>query len=240
MIKEDHSGHRQRIFQRMDRDLPDHEVLEAMLFPMMPRRNTNDLAHRLLERFGSIYEVCAAPLEELKQVDGIGNSIAQGLRCYGVLLEKQLERIARGYEGKFSAWKFAEHIRKNRIEEEIELLELYLLDKEGKVFFRYRFTSQEEETVVLPTHTLARILVQDNPYGVVLVHNHPNGFTTPSANDDKATLGVQTICNRHGVRLCDHIVYGDNHVYSYVLERRINKANGKPYIRRETMVMTEE
>ncbi len=229
-IKEDHSGHRQRIFQRMDKNIPEHELLEALLFSLIPRRNTNNLAHRLLERFGSIYEVFAASVEDLKSVEGIGDSIAHGIRCNGVFMEKYFESIVRLFVGKFNAREFAAYIRRNYIEEHTEFLELYLLNQAGEAFQRYRFVDGEQGFVFLPTNKLAKILVQEKPYGIVMTHNHPNGYATPSARDDSSTLAVQEICLRHGVRLCDHIVYGGNNVYSYVLENRVNPKNNMPYV----------
>ncbi len=230
MIKEDHSGHRQRIFQRMDKNLPDHELLEALIFPLMPRRNTNDLAHRLLERFGSIYEVLAASVEELKQVEGIGDRIANGIHCNGVLMEKYFENIVRLFTGKFDAGAFAKYVRENYIEEGTEFLELHLVNQAGRVFRRHRFTDGKHGFVVLSPQQLAKILIQEQPYGLVMVHNHPNGYAVPSASDDGSTLSVQEICLRHGVRFCDHIIYGGNSVYSYVLENRKNPKNGMPYV----------
>ena len=54
----EHEGHRKRIIQKLETGaLLDHELLEIMLFSMLPRRNTNDIAHRLLQKFGSIEEI---------------------------------------------------------------------------------------------------------------------------------------------------------------------------------------
>ena len=82
----EHAGHRKRIIQKLESGtLLDHELLEIMLFSVLPRRNTNDLAHRLLNQFGSIHEVYAASMEELMKVPGIGESIAAHIRCTGIV-----------------------------------------------------------------------------------------------------------------------------------------------------------
>ena len=82
----EHEGHRKRIIQKLESGtLLDHEVLEILLFASLPRRNTNDIAHRLLQKFGSMQEVFSASQEELKKVKGIGDTTATNLRCIGII-----------------------------------------------------------------------------------------------------------------------------------------------------------
>ena len=75
-----HSGHRQRMFQRFMESGFDgyqpHEILEVLLFEVQPRRNTNELAHRLLDRFGSLRGVLCADRDALMQVRGVGRVTA--------------------------------------------------------------------------------------------------------------------------------------------------------------------
>ena len=72
-----HDGHRQRMYEKMKQNaLAEHEWLEVLLYGMQPRRNTNEVAHRLLRRFGTVEDVLEASLEELQTVDGVGIKIA--------------------------------------------------------------------------------------------------------------------------------------------------------------------
>ena len=75
-----HDGHRARKkeqFRRQGLDgFADHEVLELLLYYAIPRKDTNEIAHRLLQKFGSLQNVFSAPLEELAKVDGVGESAA--------------------------------------------------------------------------------------------------------------------------------------------------------------------
>ena len=75
-----HSGHRERVKQKFevcgDAAFSDHELLEQLLFYSIPRQNTNDIAHRLIERFGSLKGVTEARLEELMNVEGVGRNTA--------------------------------------------------------------------------------------------------------------------------------------------------------------------
>ena len=73
----EHAGHRRRIFARLaEGTLCEHEYLEALLFYAIPRRNTNDIAHRLLAKFKDINGVLNASQEELRKVEGIGEHAA--------------------------------------------------------------------------------------------------------------------------------------------------------------------
>ena len=75
-----HDGHRARKkaqFRQHGLDgFADHEVLELLLYYAIPRKDTNEIAHRLLQKFGSLQNVFAAPAEELAKVDGVGESAA--------------------------------------------------------------------------------------------------------------------------------------------------------------------
>ena len=66
-----HEGHRQRMYEKVEKDaLADHEWLEVLLFGALPRKNTNELAHRLIAQFGSAIKVFFASREELQKVPG--------------------------------------------------------------------------------------------------------------------------------------------------------------------------
>ena len=79
-----HDGHRQRKRQQFlshgPQSMADHELLELALFYAIPRRDTNETAHRLLDRFGSLDRVLSAPEQELEQVEGVGQNAAVLLR----------------------------------------------------------------------------------------------------------------------------------------------------------------
>ena len=75
-----HDGHREKMRQRFMTGgldaFADHEILELLLYYAIPRRDTNPIAHALMERYGSLPAVLAAPMEDLKRTEGIGESAA--------------------------------------------------------------------------------------------------------------------------------------------------------------------
>ena len=86
-----HEGHRQRMRRQLKTSgmdsLSDVQVLEVLLYYAIPRADTNPIAHRLLERFGSLSGVLEAAPDELLKIDCMGDDAAQ-LIC----LIPQLER----------------------------------------------------------------------------------------------------------------------------------------------------
>ena len=82
-----HAGHRQRLRDRARADalrsFQPHEVLELLLMQVIPQRDVNPVAHRIIDRFGSVYAALQAPEEELIKVDGVGRRSAQWLRAMG-------------------------------------------------------------------------------------------------------------------------------------------------------------
>ena len=69
-----HSGHRERMRSRFLKDpelsgFAEHEIMELILFFVFPRGDTNAVAHRLLDTFGSVNAVVNAPVEKLAKVE---------------------------------------------------------------------------------------------------------------------------------------------------------------------------
>ena len=75
-----HGGHRERLRELVRRNglknLLPHQILEYILFTPIPRRDTNPIAHALLDRFGSLAGVFNASIPELMEVTGIGQETA--------------------------------------------------------------------------------------------------------------------------------------------------------------------
>ena len=82
-----HSGHRSRMRQRVQskgfEGLEPHEIIEYLLFYVIPRRDVNELAHRLIERFGSVSGVLNAEIPDLTSIPGVGPRTARWLALVG-------------------------------------------------------------------------------------------------------------------------------------------------------------
>ncbi len=217
LLKTDlHGGHRKRIYERaIKSDLCEHERLELLLFSALPRRNTNDLAHLLLSEFGDIWNVLCAPIEQLRRVPGVGESVACFIASLGIVLKKVMEDGPVHYPSHFNMETFSTFMRKEYGALGCEVLDVYILDDVGKIYGRRRCSSLREKKVEVQLRWLMNVLIDFNPAGIVVVHNHPLGDPTPSQSDDFTTEECRSLCEKNGVIFCDHLIYSSSGIYSY-------------------------
>lgn len=210
-----HSGHRRRLIEKAKReDLTEYEYLELLLFNAMPRRNTSDLSHRLLSKFGTIQNLFSATETELLSVEGIGESVAMYLFSIGQLCKSYVRKMRAGYYGKYDSGRFINYLKHIPEYAKEEILDIFLLDENGYIIARKQFEGGVEKVIVHPEN-FTKLLIEYLPSGVVITHNHPSGNPEPSIKDEEMTRKCQMLCSAHNVILCDHIIYGANGVYSY-------------------------
>ena len=81
-----HEGHRHRLTERFLKEglegFEEHEILEYMLFYVLPRVDTNAVAHRLIDTFGSLSGVLEADARDITQIEGIGEKSAAYLSMF--------------------------------------------------------------------------------------------------------------------------------------------------------------
>lgn len=213
-----HDGHRLRLIEKLDTgSLQPHEELEMLLFNAVPRRNTNDLAHRLLAEFGSMAGVLSASVEELQRVKGIGPNIAAYLRCIGKFVDKhvQSEAVEERLPLDFSVDTFLPFVKRKYSKIPYEVFDLYFLDGDNCLVDWERFSQEDFSNVEIEPERVSEMLMKYAPAGLVVVHNHPIGKAEPSEEDDALTLKMQLLCNIQNILFCDHVIYAPNGVYSY-------------------------
>ncbi len=197
-----------------DDNLFDHEALEILLYSVCPRVNTNPIAHALLDRFVTLSEVFNASVEELKEVEGVGNSVASFIKTVGLCAERA------GSIGNSPSLKTPGDCKRfidlRLHAKREEFIELYFVDKACRVRRIFSFTSAEKSRVSVSTDDIVRNIALARPYGIIIAHNHVDDTTKPSGYDDGFTRTVQFICNMNGTKLLDHYIYnGIDEIYSY-------------------------
>ena len=218
-----HGGHRQRLLERLKKEeLVEHEYMEILLFNAMPRKNTNDLAHRLLSKFGSVEGVFSASMQELLSVDGVGENLASYLYCIGKFYTRYHRKQVEGFEGRYTPERFITFIRQTYEPQEEETAEVYLLDEGGYAIRKYEIDGGKDSVNIKP-EKLTALIVEYSPAGIVIVHNHPMGCAEPSDKDTEMTKICQLICSAHNVIFCDHLIASDDGVFSYYLSGKLAK-----------------
>ncbi len=224
----EHDGHRDRLREKLDKGaLQDHEYLELLLYTAIPRRNTNDIAHRLLSEFGSVTGVFSADYSDLMRVKGVGASVATFLSSLGKLIHKHYRGQTAAYRGRFESNRFMSYLKTLYNDEKREVLEIYFLDDNKYVIASKIVSCGKEDKAEFDPTMFTQLLLELKPAGVVIVHNHPQGSFLPSAADDETTGKFQIVCSYHNVMLCDHFVCSKSGVYSYLKDNKLNEISKK-------------
>lgn len=224
-----HEGHRERMRDRLFRDpdtVTDHELLEILLFYCIGRKNTNPVAHELLDGFCDLTGVFSAPPALLGTIEGVGGRTAEFLSLLGTIYRRARD----GEERKRPRFlSFSETLRlvEKRFEGfQEEKLELYCLGGDGCLQYLRSVRNARHDSVGVDARFVSFILSQVKPHGVILAHNHPSGDMHPSAADDVATAEVARICRMYGVKCHDSIIYTQNGAFSYYCSGRLDKLTG--------------
>ena len=225
-----HARHRQRVKKRfLDSGLDDFsevQVLELLLFYCLPRVDTNPIAHRLLEHFGSFSQVLDAPAEELAKVEGMGESSAaflalvnQAGRYYLVNREQQNTVLLSSEQcGRYLIPVF--HGRRN------ETVFLLCLDAKCKVLCCKLLGEGSVNSAAAPIRRVVETALGVNATSVVLAHNHPSGIAIPSGEDVQTTMRVAAALNTVDIVLADHIVVADNDYVSMMESGLLSLGSG--------------
>lgn len=218
-----HAGHRQRLKQTLIESdfagVADINFLETLLFYAVPRGDTNETAHRLLEAFGSLEAVFEADYHSLLQVKGVGENSAFLIK----LVNKGARRLCAVNTGK------AVYIKSNKmaadvlepyfIGEKDEKMLAMFLDNGGKLISVTVLGKGVVNTVGFHNRTLIEGAIRTNCASVILAHNHPHGIANPSREDLRMTAGAREALHTINVSLLDHMIYAEGE-WQCLSERR--------------------
>lgn len=203
-------GHRDRLRQRFERDLgssfEDYELLELLLFRILPRRDTKPIAKQLITRFGSFSQVLAAPANLLQEIDGIGPTAAMDIKIM-LAAAKRYSKDALPERPILNSWDaLLDYCKSEMAFEDKEQFRLLFLDKRNKLIAdEVQQVGTVDHTPVYPREVIKRCL-ELSATAMILVHNHPSGDPTPSNADIQMTRAIADIAKPLGITLHDHII----------------------------------
>ena len=220
-----HSGHRERLREQYARNgidgFQEHQILELLLTYAIPRKDTNALAHRLLEQFGSLEQIFHAEISQLMQVEGIGQSAAIFLRMQSDVTKHMQLRRLEDRSGKIrltSPFASAKYAAAMLSQESYESVYAICLNKAGAVLHAKNVTSGNlVEAPIYPRLIVEYALLQ-RAHSIILMHNHPSGNPTPSKEDCDATALVRAALQSVEIPLVDHLIVGGQYVYSFSVD----------------------
>lgn len=220
-----HKDHRKRVREAYLADgfseaTPPHKILEMLLFYSIPRADTNETAHLLLNRFGSFEKVVDAPIEELKKVDGVGENSAVLLKLIADATRLYMKEKTKLDRNKcFSLDDLGEFLTGRYIGRTKETFALTTLDSQGSMLGFDIIAEGEVGEVVVSTRNLVETVIKRNAAYVVLSHNHPGGEAIPSYKDIKTTEIICGVLKNINVAVLDHIILCDNDYVSLAISK---------------------
>ena len=210
----EHEGHRVRLKHRFLKtgidDFEPHNILELLLFYSVPRKDTNPLAHRLIEHFGSFSAVLDAKPEELMKVKGVTENTAVLLSMIPGISRRYLEEKADAVNAVGGFKDIGDYFLPKFIGRKVETVMLASLDNKNKVVSCSIVAEGESDSAQVSKRRVIEEAIKVNAKKVVLAHNHPMGFAIPLAEDVDMTEEIYMLLKSVGIDLIDHIVVAED------------------------------
>lgn len=219
MIEMDvHAGHRERMRSRfLETELDgfdDINALELLLTYAITRKDTNPLAHALLDRFGSFKDVMEASVDDLMTVKGIGVNAAILIRLTGQLCKRYLMSKRKAGVRLDGPEQVFEYVMPLFSFEATERLFLICLDTENRVLDCSEISKGSVDSVYGNPRQIITIAAQRHASKIILAHNHPSGMLVPSEHDMAYTNELQQALLTFQIQLSDHVIVGDGECLS--------------------------
>ena len=222
----EHEGHRSRLRKAYQRNgiegMADHRVLELLLTYALPRVDVNPLAHRLLDRFGSLEQVLSARPDQLRQVQGIGEATAVFLSLLGQVDRRILLQRFSG-QGKLPVLatpsSLGGYMLALGLNDRYETLRLVCLNRKYELIYEGVVSSGSLTEVLADPRPILETALVHKACFIALSHNHPSGDVSPSREDEAAARRMVAAAEAVGIGVADQFILGRAAVYSFHSER---------------------
>ena len=220
-----HEKHRERLkekFLEFGLDgLAEHELVELLLFYAVPRQNTNEIAHRLINEYGRISDILEADTENLMKIKGISKHSAVLFKLILASVNKYMNEQNDIANAMLTPQNIDKYIKNLFYGHTNEVAYALLLDKDCIVKkVKKLSTGTVNAAPIYPREVIKLAVNERYPY-MLLAHNHPNGNAMPSQNDLKITKTIELALNFVEVRLVDHVIVSGEKVISLAKNYKI-------------------
>ena len=212
-------GHRDRLRQRFieggPEALPDYELLELILFLVIPMKDVKPLAKDLVAKFGSLSGVLNATHDELCTVKGLSENSAIGLKSIQATAHRLLKQDVMNRPILNSWSRLMEYCQATMAHETVEHFRVLFLNKKNELIAdEIQQSGTIDHTPVYPREIVKRALALDAS-AIILCHNHPSGDPTPSKDDIEMTDHVIAAAAALNITIHDHIIVAKKGVTSF-------------------------
>ncbi len=214
-----HKGHRDRVKNRFLNEgldhFEDHQVLEFLLFYSIPVRDTNELAHTLIRRYGSLSAVFEADVEDLMTVPGIGKNSAVLLSLIPSLSRRYFKDKWGDKPQLNSSSKAGEYLISLFAGRSYEFFYLICLDAQNRVNHAALIHEGTIDQAAVYPRLIVEAALRHQSHSVILSHNHPGGTLRPSASDIEVTKIIKNALDPISIRVIDHIIVAGDRYFSF-------------------------
>jgi len=205
-----HEGHRSRLKNRFLEDgldgFQDHQILELLLFYAIPRKDTNELAHSLINQYGSLSGVLEADPKDLAKTAGLGGNSAILLALIPSLARLYLKDRWGTRPNIDSTARAGEYVLTLCSGRTYEVFYVICLDAQHKVIYPALVHEGTIDQAPVYPRIIVETALRHKAHSVILAHNHPGGSPTPSPQDIEVTKRIQIALEPISISVLDHII----------------------------------
>jgi len=190
----------------------DVEKLEMVLFYAIHQKDTNPIAHKLIDEFKSFDKILEAPIDRLKKIDGLGEHSAILLKLFlDVANEYGKSKNGTTIKGTIAAKNYCANLFKGKYVEEFYVI---CLNAAGYVVNQKLINSGSSNEVKIEISSITNFTLNNNSNKIIIAHNHPYGDARPSDEDLNFTSKIIMSCLLNNINVLDHIVVSKSSEYS--------------------------
>lgn len=205
-----HAGHRQRLRSLFLKTggfyMEDHQLLELLLFYSVPRRDTNPLAHQLLNHFGSLSGVIHASAESLMSIKGVGPNTVALLRLVGEIIARREQALQNPSENLDSCEKLEAYFRPLFLSSQRRVYVLSL-NAVGKVLSASDLGSLGSTCPPLDLKAIVVEAARNQAAQIALAVPRPNALQLPTQPDLEEALRCERALAAISIRLMDVLFF---------------------------------
>ena len=219
-----HKDHRKKVKDRFFEcgftGMPDHNVLEAILFLGIPQKDTNPIAHELIDTFGSLSGVLEAKKSDLLKIKGMTESAAFAIMSYLPVNRRYIESLQKKKPVFETNDEIVDFLRPLFFEKStIERVFVLCFDSKNRMIACRNICDGDISSALFDVRELTRVVLEVNAQKIIVAHSHPHGVALPSREDISTTKLIYEMMKFIKVHLDDHLIVTDT-VYMSMAKSR--------------------
>lgn len=222
-----HKDHRQRVRKRYLADgigsMADHNIIELLLFYGVPYKDTNCIAHELIEKFGSLSGAVDAPVEELMKINGIGENAAVLIHLVHDIAVKYNESKSNFKADVIEQENYKNVLSMKYMGETREMVYMLCVDARGRVLRTVKIANGSPDSANVSNREIIEAALRNDAKNIIIAHNHPNGFAAPSIADITATRALVPLLEAVDIILADHIIVAGDDCFSMAESKKYSQ-----------------